>query len=353
MVSQTQLESPATRPLPRIHTVSDLKLQTDIQRLTPYRRALKTADMFRQRNSLRAFVAIFSNYVCIAACTLAVEAANLVPGTPKWLARSLYILCIIVIASRQRAFENLVHEASHNNLFSNKHLHERLEFLYAFPVFRILQSYRRSHMVHHKHLGDPEKDPDAIRIRELGLQNLPARPKWYLLGVPLTGFLTYEYFNTTMLDFWTTPERQISKTVYWAGVALALQYTQSFHLFAYYYLLPLLLILPITRYWAEASEHVGLDMTAPFGNSRSNIGFLHRWYLHPHNDGYHAVHHLQSQIPFHALPTAHRALMQASPEFEKRTVVSAGIVQTFRQMSVSETVMKEVSGQGRTANSRG
>lgn len=342
IMSHTQLETPITRHRWQLEAVPEFRPSTDTQDLTSYRKALQIVDSARQRSPFKACIAILSNYSCVSTCILVAELASRAPGIPSWLAGSIYFLSILIIASRLRGFENLVHEASHCNLFSNPQLHDRLEFLYAFPVFRLLQSYRRSHMVHHKHLGDPNTDPDAIRIQELGLNNLPSRPMWYLFGVPMTGFLTYEYCTTTLLEFWTTPDHRLAKAVYWTSIILALQYTQSFHLFAYYYIIPLLVVLPITRYWAEASEHVGLDMRGTFGNSRSNIGFLHRWYLHPHNDGYHAVHHLQSRVPFHMLPRAHDTLTTGSPEFKKKTVVSRGVWETFEQMSTFATVMGEV-----------
>ncbi|KAJ7819226.1 hypothetical protein B0H13DRAFT_2378493 [Mycena leptocephala] len=50
----------------------------------------------------------------------------------------------LVISSRLRAFEHMVHEASHNNLFTLARAHEWFEFTYAFPVFRTL------HVEHHK-----------------------------------------------------------------------------------------------------------------------------------------------------------------------------------------------------------
>lgn len=69
-------------------------------------------------------------------------------------------------------------------------------------------------MVRHKHLGDPSKGPDAIRIHEFGLDSLFSRPMWYLYGVPMTGFLTYDYCTTTVLEDWTTPNRWFANTAY-------------------------------------------------------------------------------------------------------------------------------------------
>ncbi|KAJ3154579.1 hypothetical protein HDU89_007817 [Geranomyces variabilis] len=242
-----------------------------------------------------------------------------------------------------RAFENLVHEASHYNLFTSPRAHEILEFLYAFPVFRLLQDYRRSHQIHHKHLGDPTRDPDVIRIKEIGLDHLPDRFGWLLFGLPATGYLTYEYLTTTFAEFWTTASSKGSKIAYWTIVLAAVSATHAAAYFTLYYLVPLFIILPVTRYWAEASEHAALDLTGDFGNSRSNIGLAHLWFMHPHNDGYHAVHHLDARVPFHALPIAHEQLMQENAEFKAKAVVSRGFVQTFKQMRVMKMVIKDMT----------
>ena len=240
--------------------------------------------------------------------------------------------------------ENLVHEASHNNLFLSAPLHQRSQFLYAFPVFRVLEGYRRSHMAHHKHLGDPQKDPDVVRLLGLGLDRLPERPIWFLLGMPMTGYLTYEYLTTTFREFWVSPSSRLSKTVFWILIMLAVWWTATFREFAYYYLVPLLAILPVTRYWAEAAEHLGLDLREEFGSSRTNIGFLHMWLMNPLNDGYHAAHHLCSQIPFHLLPEAHEKLMKASQKYAATSMISRGTLETFAQIATSKTIFKTVAG---------
>ncbi|MDI1492085.1 MAG: hypothetical protein OHK93_003297 [Ramalina farinacea] len=295
------------------------------------------------RNNFKALAAIASNYAVSALCITIVESVPR-PSYPSYLGiLLLYSLATLIIASRMRALENLVHEASHYNLFTSTLLHRRTQCLYAFPVFRILEDYRHSHIIHHKYLGDPLKDPDIIRINQLGLDQLPERPIWYLVGLPMTGYLTYEYLTTTFREFWTSPHYCWRKVAYWASIMLTLWYLNAWERFAYYYLVPLFVVLPVTRYWSEASEHVGLDLRGDFGSSRTNIGFIHTWFMNPHNDGYHAVHHLQSQIPFHRLPQAHQQLMEGSIEFAKSTVISHGMLETFRQLASSRTVLKHES----------
>ena len=242
---------------------------------------------------------------------------------------------------RMRALENQVHEASHNNLFATPALHQHLQFLYAFPVFRIVQDYRRTHLLHHKYLGDPRKDPDILRLFSIGLDRLPEKSFWYLFGLPITGFLTYEYITTTFLEFWRSSTCWLSKSGFWASILMILALQELLLQFIYYYLVPFLVILPVIRYWAEISEHLGLDLRSCLGSSRTNIGFIHRWYLNPHNDGYHTVHHLCSQVPFYLLPRAHKQLMERSMDFAGKSVVSYGVRETFGQMMVNKTRTKE------------
>jgi fatty acid desaturase len=61
-----------------------------------------------------------------------------------------------------------------------------------------------------------------------------------------------------------------------------------------------------------------MDMRGPFGNSRTNDGFWQRWWIHPLNDGLHAAHHLNSQVPFHRLRAAHEELVGKSKAYREK-----------------------------------
>jgi fatty acid desaturase len=50
--------------------------------------------------------------------------------------------------------------------------------------------------------------------------------------------------------------------------------------------------LPLVRFVAESSEHVYEGTSTVFDATITNLGFLQRFMFHPHNDGYHTVHHL-------------------------------------------------------------
>lgn len=79
-----------------------------------------------------------SNYVAIAGCIAVSEYSAKRCSTGA--RGAIYSLMALVISSRLRAFEHMVHEASHNNLFTVARAHEWFEFTYAFPVFRLLKA---------------------------------------------------------------------------------------------------------------------------------------------------------------------------------------------------------------------
>ncbi|KAH6645403.1 fatty acid desaturase-domain-containing protein [Truncatella angustata] len=322
-----QLEGAAGKPVP-------------VTEAQEFQHALGVAHTFRSRDSGKALLAIFVNYAVMGTCIFLSEQVH---GTQfssaaKWAA---YAAACLVISSRMRAFENLVHEASHFNLFKTPSMHYTLQFLYAFPVLRVLEDYRRSHLIHHQHLGDAAKDPDLIRIYELGLDNVTEDPVYYLFAMPFSGYIHWEYLTTTFVDFWTSRAAWPSKAVFWGAVLAGSYFNETMaSRMALYYAVPFFLVLPVFRYWAEMSEHLGMDMTGKFGNSRSNLGFTHRWFIHPHNDGFHAVHHLHAQVPFHQLPQAHEALMSQNEAFRTKNVLSTGVVETLRQVVSTKIVTK-------------
>ncbi|KAK8118035.1 uncharacterized protein PG998_006316 [Apiospora kogelbergensis] len=304
--------------------------------------AMKVANGFRARDDGKALLAILANYAVIGTCVAVSERAWAVTSleTPA-LGWAAYTAACVLIASRMRGFECLVHEASHYNLFETPATHYALQWLYSFPIFRVLEDYRQSHLTHHQRLGDATRDPDLIRIVALGLDHAPDAPIYYLLFLPLSGYIHWEYLTTTFADYWAIRAGYPNKAIFWLVVlAAAVVHAPTARLLSLYYAVPFFIILPVLRYWAEAAEHIGLDLTRKFGHSRSNLGFVHKWLMNPHNDGYHAVHHLHAQVPFHQLPSAHTALLNQNEAFAKRSAQSDGFFESMLQMARNRTIMK-------------
>ncbi|KAJ7485676.1 fatty acid desaturase-domain-containing protein [Mycena latifolia] len=285
---------------------------------------------------------IASNYAVIATCIIISEYAC--PRLETRAAWAVYTGMILVISSRLRAFEVLIHEGCHNNIFTKPPAHEWFEFTYTFPVFRLLRPYRSSHFHHHKYFGDPVRDPDVARLVEYGLiSDRPisaSRKTWLIFGLPF-GWLQYENLTTYFAEFWTSSTCYPSKLIYWVVVLAAVHVSRTWGKFGEYYIIPCLGILPIMRWWGEIGEHLGMDMTAHFGNSRINDGFWHRWWLYPHNDGMHAVHHLNGEVPSYRLHNAQLDLMAGSKAYREKNVVAKSMSETFSQFYTRPTIVRE------------
>ncbi|KAJ7884676.1 hypothetical protein B0H13DRAFT_2343591 [Mycena leptocephala] len=190
-----------------------------------------------------------------------------------------------------------------------------------FTVFRTL------HVEHHKYLGDPVRDSDVVRLIDYGfISDTPmstSRKTWLILGLMWTGRFQCEYITTLFTEFWMDSSCYPSKLIYWIVV------------------IPWLGIFPIIRWWAELGEHVGMDMTTDFGNSRTNDGFWQRWFFYPLNDGLHAAHHLNSQVPCYRLRTVQAELMTESTAFRENNVLANSMWETYSQIYTRPIIIKD------------
>ncbi len=229
----------------------------------------------------------------------------------------VYLVALVLIASRMRALNNLVHEASHKLLFANPQANRWAGMLLcAFPIGASMHAYRRSHGRHHRLLGDPVYDPDRVRYRELGVEDLPmARGR--LVRRFLRVLLLVEipnYVIGTLRPFVHTTETPRSEMaalwLYWLGIAGVLTVTGTWLGFVLYWLVPFFTVFQILRYCSEISEHGGLyDNEDPLELARNNVPHpLLRPIFYPHNDNLHLVHHLFPGIPHYRLAAAHRVL---------------------------------------------
>lgn len=292
------------------------------------KRLRRLAKDFHERSNVRGLTCVASDWLIISLCASSYLLIDHL-GFWFWL---LYLLCATIIASRLRGLENLVHEASHYNLFSTRYLNDRLEILFAIPVFRLVKDYRASHTVHHRYLGDVTIDPDIQRYEKLGINALPNNYWWILFIRPLTGYMMIEYLQTTLTSFWISPTSRLAKSAFWLTFVLLVAVSGSWSFILLYWVVPFFVILPITRFWAEAAEHSALDLNIEVASSRNNIGLLHRWLLHPHNDGFHEVHHLYPSIPWYRLADANVSLMDDS-YFQQYCIESHSVLTTFSQMA--------------------
>lgn len=268
---------------------------------------------FLKKTSLKkTFIAIAIDYGYIAlAITIGIIYKNLF----------IYLLAILIIGSRMRALENLVHEASHVNLCKKQKVNNFIGLLFcAIPIFSSLNAYRISHFKHHRYLGNYENDPDLIRYKLLGIDKLPSGKSNLIINFMKIISLYHmpKYLYGTLLTF--VYDNQASKAELYIRLSCYLlasyifTITESWYYFLIFWIIPFFTVFQIIRYFAEISEHGGLySEKEKIKMTRNNICHpILRFILYPHNDSYHLLHHLIPGIPFYNLKQAHQILLSDS-----------------------------------------
>jgi fatty acid desaturase len=274
--------------------------------ITDIRRELAA---FARPSDLRGALAIAANWALIACCCSCwpwIES-----HTRGLLFAGFRVIELLVLTSRVRALESLTHEATHHTLFRTRALNMSLQWLYALPVGHEVRTYGVQHIVHHRALGKPE-DPAQLLFVRHGVTALPKRFWWTMIVRPLSGYHTADWLLEKRDYFSSSPPYRFWTPLFWALCITAMFALHRLDWLVFHWLVALAVMFPVVEFWAEVDDHAAIRSDA-IGQSRTNIGFLHRLLFHTHNDGYHAVHHISPNIPGHLLPAAHAYLVAVAP----------------------------------------
>jgi fatty acid desaturase len=229
----------------------------------------------------------------------------------------LYPLSLIGIGSRMRAIENLMHETAHFTMFENRFLNDEIgTWLTAFPLHISLADYRKGHKIHHRYLGDEERDPDSNKYGDLPL---PAdRMVWRLLAI-FTGVYALKeniaYFTSPYLK--PSSQRELTMRLsFWAICFTLIGLTNSWWGFFWFYVIPYCTSFRTIRQLVDLSEH-HLSSTIEHHTRNVLIHPILQFIIYPHADNIHLLHHICPSIPGNALPKAHELLLTSSLEYSK------------------------------------
>lgn len=238
----------------------------------------------------------------------------------------VFILCFIVIASRQLAMTHLVHDASHYRLFKSRRLNDLVSDLtLAGPVLISTESYRVQHLPHHQHLGDRALDSDQRTWYSLKGWNFLKRTLLTLLG--WEAFVTFvSYANAS-----GKPSGAGGENLLWRlactlpGNALLLAYCGllgNIYLYLLLWIVPMFTLTMYLLILRVIVEHQTLEYASK-GVDRSQESFenplirtvtpgpLGKLLLGPMNFFYHHEHHLAPSVPYTQLPTFHQLLVDS------------------------------------------
>ena len=228
---------------------------------------------------------------------------------PLPLAWAVSLVALVVIGRCGRALECMVHEASHRNWQRQGRWNDLLaNVLAGFPTASQVGEYRRSHMVHHARLGS-EDDPDIIRYEKFDLEAMTGLSGGQLAKGVVRRLPAYNWSWYTTIG--TSPTTLALSGAWFAVVAgvTALLASPSVAIVAWlHFVVGLGLALPVIRMLGEAGEHRFIAGDTAFNATISNLGWAHRWIIHPHGDGHHSLHHLWSSVPHHQIRKMHLTL---------------------------------------------
>ena len=221
---------------------------------------------------------------------------------PAQVAWAISLVAVVFLGRCGRALECMVHEASHRNWQRQGRWNDLLaNVLAGFPTASQVGEYRRSHMVNHARLGSAD-DPDIIRYEQFDLEAMTGLSGGQLIKGVVRRLPAYNWSWYTTIG--TSPVTLLLSGAWFAVVAgvIALVASPSIAFVTWlHFLAGLGLALPVIRMLGEAGEHRFLAGDTAFNATISNLGWAHRWIIHPHGDGHHSLHHLWSSVPHHQI----------------------------------------------------
>lgn len=239
-------------------------------------------------------------------------------GAVVWMNALVVPLAIVVIANRQRALGNILHDAGHRNLWRERRRNDAVSGTLVAPLlFASLRSYRESHFKHHIALGVAQCDPDFLVI--------PQNPPRHWLASYLRNVFNWSAwigsFGGHLFAHQVSTRSKLYIVCWWMTLlgfmwaALGSGFTQSF---VWLWLLSRATVFHLITVFREMCDHFGLAPGGVFTFTRDMVNHgPWRRIIHPRNNGYHLTHHLLPAVPYYRLPAAH-ALLSQLPVLQER-----------------------------------
>ncbi|MEQ1890687.1 MAG: fatty acid desaturase family protein [Alphaproteobacteria bacterium] len=231
-----------------------------------------------------------------------------------------FILAVMLIGARQLGMFILVHDAAHGALFNDRTLNDRISnWLLAYPLLTETRAYRAYHLEHHKYTQQPE-DPDIGLSAPFPITRSSFRRKMWR---DITGQTGFNQRRAQIRAAIGAPDMPLSarfalfRRKMGPMVIANLTLLGALSIIGYWYLYPLLWVLPLMTYYQmitrirNIAEHAMVpDNDDDFGNARTtHANWLTRAFLAVYFVNYHLEHHLMMFIPCYRLPLARKLLL--------------------------------------------
>jgi len=235
-----------------------------------------------------------------------------------------YPFVVFVVANRQRALGNLLHDAGHQNLYRKKIVNDLVGVIFLAPALMSdLGIYRDLHFRHHAMLGKPESDPDYILPFSVGL-----RPWWVTyrdLAFSRTAWLGSIVGHTVKAGVdWRCRAYIILWWIIVCGLFAACVNVSFAMLFLLLWFFAKGTVFHIVTIFREMCDHFNLEPGGIYSFTRDIIAARPWcWIIHPRNNAYHLSHHLMPSVPYYRLPEAQKTFARLPSYVRESTVCRA------------------------------
>ena len=245
-----------------------------------------------------------------------------------------YVLAVLIIGARMHALAILMHDATHFRFLKNRKLSDLVTNLFCmYPLFSSLDKYRPNHLKHHQHLNT-EDDPDwFVKIGRKEF-TFPKSKQEFLITVfsyftLVKGFMDaiwfLKRFNIVSSKKPQPFTKKLPKIAFYIAAAIIFSVLGIWKEFALYWVIPYFSTFFMFQYIRSVAEHFGeLEYDHLLTSTRTiKLSWVEKFFLAPHNVGYHLEHHLYPGVPFYHLPALHKLLM-SQPEYQEKAHVTHG-----------------------------
>jgi fatty acid desaturase len=202
-----------------------------------------------------------------------------------------------------------------------------------YPLFTSIETYRQNHLRHHQHLNT-EDDPDWVAKLGKRAFTFPKTKREFLLTVG-SYLIMYKgvsdaiwflrRFQAPAAKQGQSGENRVAKLSFYLVLFSVLTISGTWLLFLLFWVVPYLSTFFMYQYIRSVAEHYGeLAFDSALTSSRTvKPTLIERFFLAPHEVGYHLEHHLYPGVPFYNLPKIHEVLMEL-PEFSEQAHITQG-----------------------------
>ena len=228
-----------------------------------------------------------------------------------------FLICAILVGSRQLGLAIIMHEGSHGMLFKTRAFNERLtSWFAAWPMILSMDAYRKRHMAHHR-FTRTDADPENFLYTLFPVSKESMMRK---VSRDLTGIVFLRTQLGIFRFIWGKPKGRMARlkgfylgpiifyTLFISGFAIA----GRLDLFFLCWLVPLMTTQQLFLRVRNIAEHSTMpDLTHPLKNSRTTlVSAWERMTFAPYFVNYHIEHHMLPFVPCWRLREVHKLMIE-------------------------------------------